>query len=312
MMAENIVASSTSQKKKKKNSNWTSYLFILPYASIFLVFIVLLLAISFLLSFTYYDSVNMPQFVGFSNYIVLFTQDTVFMQNALPNTIMYALIVGPGGYILAFLIAWVLAQLPKQFRNVAAIIIYLPSLVGSVLISVVWKTLFSGDSRGYLNYILLELGVINAPVQWLQDPNAITWIMILVGLWSSMGIGFLAMLSGILNINAELYEAAYVDGMKTRFQEIIHITIPSMKPQMMFGAVMAIVNAFNSSGLGTALTGANPTPQYAGWLITDHMSDYAFARMEMGYASALSVVLLMIVMVFYFVANRFFGGKNDE
>ena len=312
MMAENIVASSTSQKKKKKNSNWTSYLFILPYASIFLVFIVLLLAISFLLSFTYYDSVNMPQFVGFSNYIVLFTQDTVFMQNALPNTIMYALIVGPGGYILAFLIAWVLAQLPKQFRNVAAIIIYLPSLVGSVLISVVWKTLFSGDSRGYLNYILLEFGVINAPVQWLQDPNAITWIMILVGLWSSMGIGFLAMLSGILNINAELYEAAYVDGMKTRFQEIIHITIPSMKPQMMFGAVMAIVNAFNSSGLGTALTGANPTPQYAGWLITDHMSDYAFARMEMGYASALSVVLLMIVMVFYFVANRFFGGKNDE
>lgn len=312
MMAENIVPSSTSQKKKKKNSNWTSYLFILPYASIFLVFIVLLLAISFLLSFTYYDSVNMPQFVGFSNYIVLFTQDTVFMQNALPNTIMYALIVGPGGYILAFLIAWVLAQLPKQFRNVAAIIIYLPSLVGSVLISVVWKTLFSGDSRGYLNYILLEFGVINAPVQWLQDPNAITWIMILVGLWSSMGIGFLAMLSGILNINAELYEAAYVDGMKTRFQEIIHITIPSMKPQMMFGAVMAIVNAFNSSGLGTALTGANPTPQYAGWLITDHMSDYAFARMEMGYASALSVVLLMIVMVFYFVANRFFGGKNDE
>ena len=312
MMAENIVASSTSQKKKKKKSNWTSYLFILPYASIFLVFIVLLLAISFLLSFTYYDSVNMPQFVGFSNYIVLFTQDTVFMQNALPNTIMYALIVGPGGYILAFLIAWVLAQLPKQFRNVAAIIIYLPSLVGSVLISVVWKTLFSGDSRGYLNYILLEFGIINAPVQWLQDPNAITWIMILVGLWSSMGIGFLAMLSGILNINAELYEAAYVDGMKTRFQEIIHITIPSMKPQMMFGAVMAIVNAFNSSGLGTALTGANPTPQYAGWLITDHMSDYAFARMEMGYASALSVVLLMIVMVFYFVANRFFGGKNDE
>ena len=289
----------------------TSYLFILPYASIFLVFIVLLLAISFGLSFTYYDSVNTPMFIGFKNYVTLFTQDTDFMQYALPNTIMYALIVGPGGYALGFILAWVLAQLPKGVRNVAAIILYSPSLTGSVLISVVWKAVFSGDNRGYINYLLLELGIINSPVQWLQNPTAITWIMIFVGLWSSMGIGFLAMLSGILNINRELYEAAYVDGMKNRFQEIIHITIPSMKPQMMFGAVMAIVNTFNSSGLAIALTGANPTPQLAGWLITDHMNDYAFGRMEMGYGSAISVVLLAIVLVFYYIANHFFGGKDD-
>lgn len=299
-------------KKKRKSFDWRAYLFVLPYASIFMIFIVLLLLISLLLSFTYYDSVNAPSIIGFTNYITLFTQDTVFMQKTLPNTVMYALIVGPGGYALSFLVAWVLAQLPKNFRNVAAIIVYLPSLVGSVLISVFWKVVFSGDSRGYLNYILLELGILNEPYQWLQDANVITWVVIIVGLWSSMGIGFLAMLSGILNINQELYEAAYVDGMKNRFQEIVHITIPSMKPQMMFGAVMAIVNAFNTSGLGSALTGANPTPQYAGWLITDHMSDYAFARMEMGYASSISVVLLMIVLVFYFIANKFFGGKNDE
>lgn len=299
--------------KRKRKIEWSNYLFIAPYATIFIVFIVLLLVISLLLSFTYYDSVNAPRVIGLSNYVTLFTQDNVFMQYALPNTIMYALIVGPGGYALAFLVAWMLAQLPRRFRNVAAIIIYLPSLVGSVLISVVWKAIFSGDSRGYLNYILLEFGVINAPVQWLQDTNVITWVVILVGLWSSMGIGFLAMLSGILNVNAELYEAAYVDGLKSRFQEIIYITIPSIKPQMMFGAVMAIVNAFNTSGLGTSLTGAVPTPQYAGWMITDHMNDLAFGggRMEMGYASAISVVLLMIVMVFYFVANHFFGGKKD-
>ena len=302
----------TNTQTKKKKFDWSAYLFILPYASIFLIFIVLLLLISFILSFTYYDSVNFPSFVGFTNYITLFTQDTVFMQNSLPNTVMYALIVGPGGYILSFLIAWVLAQLPKRFRNVAAIICYLPSLVGSVLIAVVWKVTFSGDSRGYLNYILLEFGILNEPYQWLQDTNVITWVVIIVGLWSSMGIGFLAMLSGILNINQELYEAAYVDGMKTRWQEIINITIPSMKPQMMFGAVMAIVNAFNTSGLGATLTGSSPTPQYAGWLITDHMSDYAFARMEMGYASAISVVLLMIVLVFYFITNHFFGGKANE
>ena len=195
----------TNTQTKKKKFDWSAYLFILPYASIFLIFIVLLLLISFILSFTYYDSVNFPSFVGFTNYITLFTQDTVFMQNSLPNTVMYALIVGPGGYILSFLIAWVLAQLPKRFRNVAAIICYLPSLVGSVLIAVVWKVTFSGDSRGYLNYILLEFGILNEPYQWLQDTNVITWVVIIVGLWSSMGIGFLAMLSGILNINQELY-----------------------------------------------------------------------------------------------------------
>ena len=299
----------SSNKKKKRKFN-TSYFFIGPYAIIFLVFVVLLILISFLLSFTYYDGVNMPRFVGLSNYIALFTQDLDFMQSALPNTIKYALIVGPVGYMLTFFLAWVLAQLPRRFRNVAAIILYSPSLTGSILISVVWKAMFSGDSRGYINYLLLNWGIINEPLQFLQDKTTIFIIMVFVGLWSSMGIGFLAMLSGILNTNREIYEAAYVDGMKNRFQEIVYITIPSMKPQMMFGAVMAIVSTFNSAGLASALTGASPTPQLAGWLISDHMQDYAFSRMEMGYASSLSVVLLMLVLVFYFVANHLF--KSDD
>lgn len=297
------------QPKRKRRFN-TAYLFIGPYAIIFLIFVVLLILISFLLSFTYYDGVNMPHFVGLSNYVALFTQDLEFMQSALPNTIKYALIVGPVGYMLTFFLAWVLAQLPRRFRNVAAIILYSPSLTGSILISVVWKAMFSGDSRGYINYLLLNWGIINEPLQFLQDKTTIFVIMVFVGLWSSMGIGFLAMLSGILNTNREIYEAAYVDGMKNRFQEIVYITIPSMKPQMMFGAVMAIVGTFNSAGLASALTGASPTPQLAGWLISDHMQDYAFSRMEMGYASSLSVVLLMLVLVFYFVANHFF--RSDD
>ena len=301
---------SNRQAKPTKVKFNPAYFFIGPYAVIFMVFVVFLILISFLLSFTYYDGVNMPSFIGLTNYVTLFTQDLDFMQSALPNTIKYALIVGPVGYILAFFLAWVLAQLPRRFRNIAAIILYSPSLTGGVLISVVWKAMFSGDSRGYINYLLLNWGIVNEPLQFLQDTTTIFIIMVFVGLWSSMGIGFLAMLSGILNINREIYEAAYVDGMKNRFQEIIYITIPSMKPQMMFGAVMSIVSTFNSAGLATALTGASPTPQLAGWLISDHMQDYAFARMEMGYASALSVVLLMLVLVFYFIANNLF--KSDD
>ncbi len=294
-----------------RNKVNTAYWFILPYAIFFFVFVILLILISIFLSFTYYDTVNPPSFIALRNYINLLTQDTDFMQFALPQTIRYALIIGPGGYMLSFFLAWILAQIPNRVRNISAIIIYSPALTSGVLMTVVWRVLFSGDNRGYLNNFLLNLGVINTPIQWLQDPQTITIIMLFVGLWSSMGIGFLAMLSGILNINKEIYEAAYIDGLKNRWQEIFYITIPSMRPQMLFGAVMAIVSTFNAAGIASALTLSSPPPQLAGWLIVDHMNDFGFARFEMGYASALSVVLLVIVLLFSRIAKRLFGGDNE-
>lgn len=305
--SQETTTSKTGFLKKVNTSNF----FILPYFIFFFLFVVLLIVISIILSFTYYDSINFPSFMGIQNYITLLTDDTDFMQYALPNTILYAIIIGPGGYMLSFLVAWVLAQIPKKVRTVAAIIIYSPALTSSILMTVVWRVVFSGDNRGFLNNFLLNLGVINTPIQFLQDPTTVTWIMIFVGLWSSMGIGFLAMLSGILNINKEIYEAAYIDGMKNRWQEIFYITIPSMRPQMLFGAVMAIVSTFNAYGIASALTLSSPPPQFAGWLIVDHMNDFAFSRYEMGYASALSVVLLTIVFLFNRLAHRLFGGEKD-
>ncbi len=283
----------------------------MPYATFFFIFVVLLVLISILFSFTYYDTVNFPRFVGLRNYINLLTEDTDFMQFALPNTVFYALIIGPGGYLISFMLAWLLAQIPHRVRTLFAIIIYSPALTSGILMTVVWRVIFGGDNRGYLNNFLLNIGAINTAVQWLQDPKIIQWVMIFIGLWSSMGIGFLAMLSGILNINKEIYEAAYIDGLKNRWQEIFYITIPSMKPQMLFGAVMAIVSTFNASGIASALTLSSPPPQHAGWLVVDHMNDYAFARYEMGYASALAVVLLIIVYLFSRIAHRMFGGERD-
>ncbi len=287
-----------------------NFLFALPYAVVFFVFVILLVFISIGLSFFQYDTINTPIFVGLRNYVNLFTRDQDFLQYALPNTIKYALIVGLGGYFLSFFMAWVLSQVTHRIRTVLAVILYSPSLTSSVMMSVVWKVLFSGDTRGYLNALLINWGIISTPLQFLQDARFIFGIMIFVGLWSSMSVGFLAMLSGILNINKELYEAAYIEGMKSRFQEIFYITIPSMKPQMMFGAVMAIVNTVNCAGLATTLSGSTPPPQYAGWLIVDHMNDYGFARYEMGYASAISVVLLLVVGIFYIVAKKLFQEKD--
>lgn len=294
-------------KKRKYNDTWV---FVAPYFIIFFIFVIALIVISVFLSFTYFDSINFPTFVGLKNYIDLFTQDTDFMQVVLPTTIKYALIIGPGGFILSFVMAWILAQLSYRLRTVLAIILYSPSLTSGVLMAVIWKSTFSGDTRGYLNYFLLNLGFINEPIQWLQNTSLIFGIMIFVGLWSSMSVGFLAILSGILNVDKTLYEAAYIDGMKNRWQEIFYITIPSIKPQMLFGAVMAVVGTFNASGLAAALTGSYPPPQLAGWLIVDHMNDFAFGRYEMGYASAMSVILLAMVMGFYIIATKLFGEKR--
>lgn len=300
-------------KKKlnnKQRETRNAYLFLLPYIILFSVFIIIPIVIAFGLSFTVFDSVNKPRFNFLDNYLYLFTRDSVFMQYVLPNTIKFALIVGPGGYIISFFLAWCLAQIPHRSRTIMAIILYTPSMTMGVAMAVLWRVIFSGNENGYLNNALISLGIINEPIQWLTDPKYILPIMIIVALWGSLGVGFLGMLSGVLNINPELYEAAYIDGMRNRFQEIFYITIPMMKPQMLFGAVMAIVGTFNSGAIGVQLTGSNPTPQYAGQLIVNHIDYYGFTKYEMGYAAAVSVVLLLIVILFSKVAYKLFG-TND-
>lgn len=290
--------------------NRTTVLFLLPYVVLFFVFIVLPIIVAMGLSFTYYNGISNPSFVGFDNYIYIFTQDSIFMQTILPNTLLFAVVIGPGGYVLSFVLAWILAQIPRKARTVLALIVYSPSMTSGIAMAVLWKTIFSGDEQGYLNSLLLNMNMISEPIQWLQSPEYLMPIMIIVTLWSSMGVGFLAMLSGMLGINKELYEAAYIDGIKNRFQEVIHITIPSMKNQMLFGAVMSIVSAFSSGAIGVQLSGANPTPQYAGSVLVNHIDDYGILRKELGMSAALSVVLLIIVYIFSKVFTRLFREKD--
>ena len=298
------------EKRQFKQDDKAAYLFALPYTLLFIVFIVVPILLAILLSFTTYDLVSSPKPIGMNNYIYLLTSDEEFMKYILSNTIKFSILVGPGGYVLSFVLAWCLAQLPHRLRTILAVILYTPSLTAGVTMSVIWKVFFAGDSSGYLNYILLELGLIVEPIAFLQSPQYLFTIMVLVTLWGSMGVGFLAMLAGILNVDKELYEAAYLDGVKNRFQEVIHITIPSMKPQMLFGAVMAIVTAFSTGAIGVQLSGSNPTPNYAGSLIVNHIEDFGFIRYDMGYAAALSVVLLLLIYFFSKIAYRLFGERD--
>jgi len=309
-MRTDALADGQTPIRKWLDKEGSAYAFLSTYALLFVVFIIVPVLVAFLLSFTFFDTIQLPKFNGLKNYITLLTQDDIFMRYVLPNTIKFAVLVGPGGYALSFLLAWVLAQLPKAPRTLLALILYSPSMTSAVAMSVVWKSFFSGDQNGYLNSFLLGLNAIQEPIQWLQSPQYLMTIMIVVTLWSSMGVGFLAMLAGILEINPELYEAGSLDGISNRFQEIIYITIPSMKPQMLFGAVMAIVSTFQAGAIGVTLSGSNPTPQYAGQLIVNHIEDYGFLRYEMGYAAAVSVVLLLMVLFFTRMANKLFA--SDE
>jgi len=299
-----------SKLKKSIRKNITSYSFLSGYLLFFIAFIVIPVIAGIALSFTYFNSIQPPEFIGITNYINIFTKDREFMQYIIPNTIKFATFVGVGGYALSFILAWILAQLPRVPRTILAIIIYIPSTTSGVVMSVIWKTIFSGDSYGYVNSILLKLGLIQEPIQFLTSPKYLMNIMIIVGIWGSMGIGFLAMLAGLLNIDEQLYEAAAIDGIRSRLQEIFYITIPSMKPQMLFGGVMAVVNTFNASSIGVQLSGENPTPRYSGQLIVTHIEDFGFIRYEMGYAAALSVVLLLFVYWLSKLAFRLFLEKD--
>lgn len=290
----------------REHSNKAGYLFLLPYALLFTIFILTPVLLAVVLSFTNFNTIQFPKLVGFLNYINLITADDTFMQYVLPNTVKYALIVGVGGYVLAFLLAWALANLPKVPRTVFALILYSPSMTTGIAMTVLWKIIFTGDQTGYLNSWLMDIGAINEPIIWLVNTNYLLPIVIIIGLWSSMGVGFLAILAGILNTDESLYEAAAIDGVKNRFQEMLYVTIPSMRPQMLFAAVMQIVGAFQNGQIASLLAG-NPTPGYAAQLIVNHIEDYGFIRYEMGYAAAVSVALLLIVQVFSTISKRLFG-----
>ena len=292
--------------------NYQAYLFIAPFMICFFIFIILPVISAALLSFTYYDSIQAPYFVGFSNFIKMLTQDLVLMKYVIPNTIVFAVVVGPVGYVLQFLLAWMINQIPRKLKKGYIMAIYAPSIVGGVLVTVVWAVFFSSDRLGYLNNILMNLGVLTSPLAWTQDKLYLLPIMISVTLWGSMGVGFLSLFSGMQNVDIQLYEAGRIDGIRNVLQELFYITIPSMKPQMLFSAIMAIVGTLKAGSVGVQLSGRNPTPEYAGQLIQNHIEDYSFARFELGYATALSFALMLVIYFFSKACFHFLGTKGDE
>ena len=269
------------------------YLFLLPYAVLFLTFFILPIVTSIYYSFTYYNILEAPRFIGFQNYINLVLQDEVFL-TAVRNTFVIAVITGPVGYILSFLFAWFICELPRWLRTIAVVVFYAPSIAANAY--AIFAIIFRGDAYGYLNSFLLQFGLIDAPYLWLLDPKYILPVLIVVILWMSMGAGFLSQVAGLQGVDRSMYEAGYVDGIRNRWQELYYITLPSMKPMLLFGAVMSITQAFNVCDVPRALAGY-PSTDYAARTIVTHLFDYGFSRFEMGYASAIATVLFLVMIL---------------
>ena len=277
---------------KEMKRNKTAYLMVGPFMILFFVFTVLPVAFSIFLSFTEFNLLEWPKMVGVDNYVRLFLDDEIFIL-ACKNTLIFAAITGPVSYILSFLIAWFINELPPKIRAVVTLVFYAPSISGSVYM--VWTILFSGDSYGWVNGTLMNLGLIDTPILWFQDETYIMPLCCVVALWTSLGTAFLSFIAGLQTIDKSLFEAAAVDGIRNRWQELWYITLPTMRPQLMFGAVLALTQSFGFGGVVTALCGF-PSLNYCAHTIMHHLDDYGGQRFEVGYSSTIAVVLFVIML----------------
>lgn len=292
---------------EQMKDNKVNYFLILPFLIFFFLFTILPVLSAIFLSFTRYDILNAPVFVGWDNYIRMFLEDEVFLI-ALKNTIQFAIITGPVSYFLCFVFAWFINDLPPVARATFTVVFYAPTLAN---IYFIWQYIFSGDMYGLLNSTLLQFGIIDEPVIWLSNTDYMLDIVIFVQLWCSLGTGFLAFVAGLQNLDPSLAEAGAIDGIKNRFQELIYIILPQMGGSLMFGSVMQISSAFSVGGISSALVGF-PSVDYAAHTIVLHVSDFGHTRFELGYACALSVVLFAMMLGVKAIVNALLGRISHE
>jgi len=277
---------------KDIKQNKHNYILMAPFVILFMTFTVIPVFMSLGISFTYFNLLEPPRFIGLDNYMKLALEDEVFII-AIKNTLILAVVTGPVSYLLAFVFAWLINELGPKLRAFMTLVFYAPSISGNAFL--MWLLIFSGDVHGYLNAFLIRFGFTDNPILWLKNPDYIMFVIIIVQLWLSLGVSFLAFIAGLQSVDKTLYEAGAIDGIKNRWQELWFITLPSMKPQLLFGAVMQITTSLAIAEVSMQLVGF-PSVQYAGHTIVTHLIDYGSTRFDLGYASAIATILFLIMM----------------
>ena len=288
-------------------ANKGCYFMLIPFMIFFIIFTVVPVVMSLPMGFTNFNMIQMPKWVGLSNFYTLFVNDDVFLI-AVRNTLIFAIFTGPFSYVLSFLIAWLINEMNAFLKTFFTFVFYAPSMTTSVYVT--WQLILSGDSYGYLNAVLMDLGILKSPAQWITDTKYILTVVIIVQLWMSMGAGFLAIRAGFQNIDKSMYEAGAIEGIKNRWQELFKITIPSMGPQLLFAAVMQISTSFTVGMVGQNLVGL-PSTDYAAHTIMNHATDYGWVRYEMGYSAAICMILFIVMYILNNLISRLLSKYMD-
>lgn len=292
------------KSKNRFRNEFSFYVMLAPFTLMFLLFLVLPIIASVALSFTSYDMVHKMDFVGFSNYFRMFVDDEVFL-TTVKNTILFSFFTGPVGFLLSFVLAWFINEFKTGIRTFLSFLFYAPALVGNAYY--IWQVAFSNDSYGYINSVLLSMNLITEPIAWLKNEAYVLPVIMIVQLWQSMGISFLSNISGLQNVNDELYEAGAIDGIRSRWQELWYITLPAMKHMLLFSAVMQIQSSFTVGTIAVELAGY-PSVGNAADTMVAYMSDVGTVRYELGYACSVAVCLFVIMAFARWLIGKVLNG----
>lgn len=279
---------------------------LMPFMVLFVIFTVVPVVMSVPVSFTDFNMIQPPEFVGFSNYTALFLSDKIFIKS-IRITLIFAFFTGLISYIMCFLVAWLIDSMPRKTGNFFTVIFYIPSMAN---VYSVWRVIFSGDMNGYINSLLIGVGIITSPIQWLTDGRYVLFTAVIVQMWLSLGAGFLAIRAGLRGIDRSMYEVGAIEGIKNKFQELIYITIPSMKPHLLFAGVMQIVSSFTAGTVIQNIVGF-PSTDYNAHTVMTHAYDYGWVRYEMGYASAICMILFLVMYFVNRLVEKFLGKNTD-
>ncbi|MGB2629718.1 MAG: sugar ABC transporter permease [Candidatus Omnitrophota bacterium] len=288
---------------QKLNKQKISYLFIALPALLFFVFQLAPVVISFFWSFTDYDVVHAPTCVGLANYKNILFNDPLFWK-AMGNTVLYVIGVVPIGVCVSLLLAVAIDQKIK-FKNFFKSIFFLPTVTAIVAVSVIWKWLYAGEKYGLFNYFIMKLGF--NPVDWLSSPTWTLPSIMIMSIWAGLGYNMILFLAGLQTIPHVMYEAAEIDGAGF-WKKFFNITLPLLKPTIVFVAIMSFIFSFQvfeqvyimtggQGGIGGVLNSA--------LTIAAYLYDKGFQKFEMGYASALAYIIFLCIFMLTMINKHF-------
>ena len=281
------------ERAKTKNRlqrrwNFWGYLFILPNFIGFVLFMLVPIIMALVFSFTNYDVISTMDFIGFENYIDLFTDDQFLI--SLRNTLWYCVLTVPSGVVLALLMA---VLLNRQLKGMAIFrtLVFIPVITSMVAVSLVWSMLYE-DNSGLLNILLGYLGL--GPVHWLTDTNMAMISIAIMSVWKGLGYNMTIFLAGLQGVPGELYEAATIDGANS-VQKFFKITVPMIGPTTYFVTLMALIGSLQVFDQVNIMTGGGPVD--ATKTVAFYLYQYGFQFYKMGYACAAAYVLSAILIV---------------